>query len=248
MSLECVKYRLNIVFKIGRTWNVRLTSSSSLTTSPPYWDFPLKASHQAEPNKKTKNPNQVAIDPLRDFTCPKLSDSAPPAFPDRDTLKIRILQENFIGWLFQTNWMQEVTAAMDYEEEEELQEYISRVTWMASETMPNSSLFPAIDTAWKVMKDPRSSQQGPWKKGRVWSELWAGLVPSLRTIRRNWLCGAWTPRRSWSRQDRLDVLRSSPIEEATPCYKQFLPGLEEPEKSADAEKSEILHWFQICKS
>ena len=26
----------------------------------------------------------------------------------------------------------------------------------------------------------------------------------------------------------------------TPCYKQFLPGLEEPEKSADAEKSEIL--------
>ena len=57
--------------------------------------------------------------------------------------------------------MQEVTAAMDYEEEEELQEYISRVTWMASETMPNSSLFPAIDTAWKVMKDPRSSQQGP---------------------------------------------------------------------------------------
>ena len=34
----------------------------------------------------------------------------------------------------------------------------------------------------------------------------------------------------------------------TPCYKQFLPGLEEPEKSADAEKSEILCWFQICKS
>ena len=33
-----------------------------------------------------------------------------------------------------------------------------------------------------------------------------------------------------------------------PCYKQFLPGLEEPEKSADAEKSEILRWFQICKS
>ena len=28
--------------------------------------------------------------------------------------------------------------------------------------------------------------------------------------------------------------------EVTPCYKQFLPGLEEPEKSADAEKSEIL--------
>ena len=26
----------------------------------------------------------------------------------------------------------------------------------------------------------------------------------------------------------------------TPCYKQFLPGLEEPGKSADAEKSEIL--------
>ena len=26
----------------------------------------------------------------------------------------------------------------------------------------------------------------------------------------------------------------------TPCYKQFLLGLEEPEKSADAEKSEIL--------
>ena len=35
---------------------------------------------------------------------------------------------------------------------------------------------------------------------------------------------------------------------ATPCYKQFLPGLEEPEKSADAEMSEILRWFQICKS
>ena len=34
----------------------------------------------------------------------------------------------------------------------------------------------------------------------------------------------------------------------TPCYKQFLLGLEEPEKSADAEKSEILRWLQICKS
>ena len=66
----------------------------------------------------------MAIDPFRDFTRPKLSDSAPPAFPDRDTLKIRILQENFIGWLFQTNWMQEVTAAMDSEEEQELQEHI----------------------------------------------------------------------------------------------------------------------------
>ena len=62
----------------------------------------------------------MAIDPFRDFTRPKLSDSAPPALPDRDTLKIRILQENFIGWLFQTDWMQEVTAAMNYEEEEEL--------------------------------------------------------------------------------------------------------------------------------
>ena len=29
---------------------------------------------------------------------------------------------------------------------------------------------------------------------------------------------------------------------ATPCYKQFLPGLEEPEKSADAEKSEIFQY------
>ena len=28
--------------------------------------------------------------------------------------------------------------------------------------------------------------------------------------------------------------------QCTPCYKQFLPGLEEPEKSADAAKSEIL--------
>ena len=27
---------------------------------------------------------------------------------------------------------------------------------------------------------------------------------------------------------------------STPCYKQFLLGLEEPEKNADAEKSEIL--------
>ena len=33
----------------------------------------------------------------------------------------------------------------------------------------------------------------------------------------------------------------------TPCYKQFLPGLEEPGNSADAEKTEILRWFQICK-
>ena len=86
--------------------------------------FPPKASHQAKPNKKTENPNQVAIDPFRDFTRPKLSDSAPPAFPDPNTLKIRILQENFIGWLFQTNWMQDVTAAMDYEEEQEVQEHI----------------------------------------------------------------------------------------------------------------------------
>ena len=31
----------------------------------------------------------------------------------------------------------------------------------------------------------------------------------------------------------------------TPCYKQFLPGVEEPEESADAEKSKMLRWFQI---
>ena len=30
------------------------------------------------------------------------------------------------------------------------------------------------------------------------------------------------------------------IHGGTPCYKQFLPGLEGPEKSADAENSEIL--------
>ena len=50
----------------------------------------------------------------------------------------------------------------------------------------------------------------------------------------------------------FDTLLSSIVSfqhfEDTPCYKQFLPGLEEPEKSADAEKSEILRWFQICKS
>ena len=34
----------------------------------------------------------------------------------------------------------------------------------------------------------------------------------------------------------------------TPCYKQFLLGLEEPKKSADAEKSATSRWFQICKS
>ena len=34
----------------------------------------------------------------------------------------------------------------------------------------------------------------------------------------------------------------------TPCYKQFLLGLEEPEKSADAENSGILRLFRICKS
>ena len=31
----------------------------------------------------------------------------------------------------------------------------------------------------------------------------------------------------------------------TPCYKQFLPGVEKPEESADAEKSKMLRWFQI---
>ena len=30
----------------------------------------------------------------------------------------------------------------------------------------------------------------------------------------------------------------------TPCYKQFLLGLEEPEKSADAENSEISRWSE----
>ena len=39
----------------------------------------------------------------------------------------------------------------------------------------------------------------------------------------------------------MEMIRySDDSPQPTPCYKQFLPGLEEPEKSADAKKSEIL--------
>ena len=54
------------------------------------------------------------------------------------------------------------------------------------------------------------------------------------------------------RTSKLIIKQSLPVypwkDFLSPTTKQFLPGLEEREKSADAENSETLRWFQICKS